>query len=328
MLKPSPVQNRLSAREPSTGAAFHVPGATRPVTLDTTRTLPVAQLRDFVSSRRRDGMSQEVFVTLAQAPLGCRVFIQSEPISGPSERIAAIEMPFQSARGCREYRALLPPHAPGFQGAYVPVAVVDGKELRGDRFHARQTRSDASASPPLSRPQAVSTPEQRPGSGYEYLPSPAMELIAHVEADLPSVTVFGPTPEGLRISYYIANGRWTGPRIHARYRAEGGDWIVLRRDGVAVPNARATVEADDGALLYYELTGTIDLGPEGYARGLANDLPEVAALSLVARVTTASEKWQWLNRLTLVGAGVVNLKIGRTDYDLYSIQRDPAALQR
>jgi hypothetical protein len=149
-----------------------------------------------------------------------------------------------------------------------------------------------------------------------------MELLAHVESNLPTFTVFGPTPEGLRLAFYISDGDWAGPRIQARYKSEGGDWIVVRRDGVAVPNARATLETSDGGLLYYELSGTIDLGPDGYARSLASDWPESAALSVVARISTSCENWKWLNRLTLVGAGIVNLKVGHTSYDLYSIQYD------
>jgi hypothetical protein len=146
-----------------------------------------------------------------------------------------------------------------------------------------------------------------------------MELLAHVEAKLPKATLFGKTPEGVRIAFYIAEGRWDGPRIRAQYRSEGGDWMLVREDGVGIPNARATLETDDGALLYYELTGTVDLGPNGCASVLANTAPEVAPLSVVAKITTASERWGWLNRLTIVGAGVVKLKTGTAIYDIYSI---------
>ncbi len=289
--------------------------------------VPIANVREIVASPGF-GMMREVFVTLAGAPLGTRAFLESRPASGPRERIRAVELPFQPALGGREFRALVPTAVPGADASYIPVAVVDGTELRGSEFrtdepmfHGLQPFARSAAAPGV-RTDGVE------GNGSPSLPLPKLSLLAHVQSELPKFTVFGATPEGLRISFYISDGHWSGPRIHARYKSEGGDWIVVRRDGVAIPNARATLETSDGALLYYELTGTIDLGPDGYARALANDWPDFAALALVARISTSSENWNWLNRLTLVGAGVVNLKIGHTSYDLYSIQLDPAGLPR
>lgn len=319
MPKPSPLRNSLSPNEPRSAA-------------DVSRlSVPLAEVRSLLPSGAQDGFSREVRVTLAHAPMGSRVYLESQPVSGPNERISAIELPFQPALGRREYRALLPPSPPGSEGSYVPVAVCRGQELRGERFwpHAAP-HSEIERRPsvhPVKPPSVSRGVEQQIGSGrLERLPFPAMELLAHVEADLPNATVFGATPEGLRITFFIAGGRWSGPRIQARYRSEGGDWIVVRRDGVAIPNARATLETSDGALLYYELTGTIDLGPDGYEHALASNWPNFAALSIVARVSTTSERWKWLNRLTLVGAGVVNLKLGHTVYDLYSIQCEAAVL--
>ena len=281
---------------------------------------PVAAVQKLVRTRAGGGASREVLVTVPGAPLGCRVYLESQPLSGPSERVRAFELPSPAAEGKREFRALLAPIAPGSGGFYAPVVVFDGQELTGERFRAEsESALESKSAAPAS---AVTASDRERHAVSASLPFPAMELIAQVESDLPAVTVFGPTPEGLRISFYISDGYWAGPRIHAQYKSEGGDWIVVRRDGIAVPNARATLQTSDGGLLYYELTGTIDLGPDGYARSLANDWPDSAALSLVARVSTASESWKWLNRLTLVGAGVVNLKIGRTHYDLYSIQCD------
>lgn len=289
--------------------------------------VPVAAVRDIVPSPG-SGMMREVFVTLPGAPLGSRVFLESRSASGPSQRIRALELPFEAARGAREFRALVPVAAPGVETSFVPIAVVDGAELRGREFRADLPRSQAFERGAQSIGAPPPETDSAEGKGSPGLPFPKLELLAHVQADLPKFSVFGATPEGLRIAFYITDGNWAGPLIHARYKSEGGDWIIVRRDGVAVPNARATLETSDGALLYYELTGTIDLGPDGYARSLANDFPDFAALAIVARISTSSERWNWLNRLTLVGTGVVNLKIGHTRYDLYSVQLDPAGLPR
>jgi hypothetical protein len=261
----------------------------------------------------------DLLVALASAARPSRAFIESRAPAGPVERIALTALPARPGQAAREYRAALPSiAAPDCE--YVPVAVFGGEELRGDPFRIRDLRS---AGPELMR--GAQPPEQaraaRSVDGADTL-----DLIAHVEADLPDMTVFGPTPEGIRIAFYIRSGAWSGPKVHARYKSEGGDWILVRKDGVGIPNARATLETSDGALLFYQLTGTIDLGQDGYARVLANDLPEVAPLSVVAQVSTSVSAWRWLNRLTLVGTGIVHLKSGRVAYDLFALRCPPALL--
>jgi hypothetical protein len=281
--------------------------------------VPVATVGDFVAPRGALGPAREVLVRLQQAPLGTRVFLESQPASGPSERIQALALPARAGHPERDFLARLPVRPRATDCSYLPVAAFDGSEVRGTPLPASQL---AAAVQPRVIPAAVQASPQA-----QELPFPSMELIAHVEAELPKATVFGPTPDGLRIAFYIADGQWRGPHIHAHYRAEGGDWLVVRKDGVGLPSVRATLETDDGALLYYELTGSIDMGPEGYERALANDLSAVAPFSAVARISTASEKWSWLNRIVLMGAGVVNLQIRRAHYDLYSMRCDPAALR-
>jgi hypothetical protein len=249
---------------------------------------------------------RDVVLALAGAPRAARAFLESQPAAGPVDRIPLIALPPRAGQREREYRAALPASAPRDR-TYVPVAVFGGDEVRGEAFRLGEL---AGAAP---QPRAATAPATLP----------VMELIAHAEAELPNMTVFGPTPEGIRIAFYIRSGKWNGPKIKARYKSEGGDWLLVREDGVGIPNARATLETEDGALLYYQLTGTIELGPDGYARTLANNLPEFAPFSAVAQLSTSSTQWAWLNRLTLVGTGIVDLHRGRVVYDLYSFVCSP-----
>ena len=61
--------------------------------------------------------------------------------------------------------------------------------------------------------------------------------------------IIGPVPEGIRVNFYTTSGEVTGPRVTGRFRPVGGDWVVMRRDGVAVLDVRATIETNDGALI-------------------------------------------------------------------------------
>jgi hypothetical protein len=263
--------------------------------------------------RARAGDGRDVIITLLGPARATRVYLESLPAAGPAAVTRAVALLPQDGGGAREYRAV-PPSSSERDPSYVPVAVFGADEVRGQAFRLSELQRAPSAAVPRAN-------AANPGA----MPPPALDLIAHVEADLPRTTVFGPTPEGIRIAFYITHGQWHGPRVHARYKSEGGDWLLVREDGVAIPNLRSTLETDDGALLYYQLTGTVDLGPDGYARTLARDLPALAPIAVVAQVSTSSERWSWLNRTTLVGTGIVNLKEGRVLYDVYSLRLAPNA---
>jgi hypothetical protein len=99
--------------------------------------------------------------------------------------------------------------------------------------------------------------------------------------------VLGETPAGLRINAYVSGGEISGPRLRGRVRPVGADWLTLRRDGIGVLDVRATLETDDGALLYLEYGGVLDLGEDGYQRMLAGNPPARAPIRAAPRVLTA-----------------------------------------
>jgi hypothetical protein len=57
--------------------------------------------------------------------------------------------------------------------------------------------------------------------------------------------VIGPLAEGLRVNFQNVGGEVIGPRIRGSVRPSGGDWVTVRKDGVAVLDARITMETDD-----------------------------------------------------------------------------------
>jgi hypothetical protein len=87
-----------------------------------------------------------------------------------------------------------------------------------------------------------------------------------------------------------------------------------------VLDVRATLQCDDGALVYIEYGGVIELGPDGYARMLAGDPPPRALIRAVPRFVTAHPDYLWLNRLQCVNIGEADFVTATVAYDVYALR--------
>jgi hypothetical protein len=130
----------------------------------------------------------------------------------------------------------------------------------------------------------------------------------------------GPTPEGLRLNIYITGGEVTGPRLQGRILPVGADWLTIRPDGVGILDVRATVETDDGALIYTNYQGVGDAGEDGYQRFLEGTPPSRIPLRVVARPLTSHPDHPWLNRLQCVKIGEADLENWVVSYDVYALK--------
>jgi hypothetical protein len=96
------------------------------------------------------------------------------------------------------------------------------------------------------------------------LASVDLEYLFSYWATLAPPEVIGPIAEGIRVNFYVTAGEVSGRKMRGRLRTVGGDWLLLRPDGVGLLDVRATMELDDGALIFTTYGGVVDLGPEGY----------------------------------------------------------------
>ena len=60
----------------------------------------------------------------------------------------------------------------------------------------------------------------------------------------------------------------SGPRYSASCAPLSGDWLTIRRNGVAILDVRTTIETYDEALIYVTYSGTSDRGEDGYEKVL------------------------------------------------------------
>lgn len=137
-----------------------------------------------------------------------------------------------------------------------------------------------------------------------------------VEAPLQMV---GQTPFGDRRIAKVAGGSFEGPKLKGRVLPGGGDWLLLRTDGVLQLDVRLTMETDDGDLIYMTYRG-LRHGPaeviDRLNRGEAVD-PSEYYFRTAPFFETASERYGWLNRIVSVATGH-RQAIGPV-YDVYQV---------
>jgi hypothetical protein len=115
----------------------------------------------------------------------------------------------------------------------------------------------------------------------------------------------GAVPIGTRVIAQVASGHFEGPRLRGKVLPGGGDWTLLRGDGVLELDLRLTLETDDGALVDMRSFGLRHGSPEAIAalaRGERVD-PSTYYFRTTPRFETAHPKYAFLNRLLTVSSG-------------------------
>jgi Protein of unknown function (DUF3237) len=114
---------------------------------------------------------------------------------------------------------------------------------------------------------------------------------------------FGTGPHGVRMMFPVTGGDFEGPRLRGRILPGGGNWVLLRSDGVLELDLRITLQTDDGVLIYMTFVGLRHGPPDAVAalgRGEEVD-PSTYYFRTVPRFETAAPKYDFLNRLLAIG---------------------------
>ena len=75
-----------------------------------------------------------------------------------------------------------------------------------------------------------------------------------LHADLHESKPLGQTPLGQRLIFDVMGGRIEG-RVNGKLLPSGGDWLLNDANGCSRVDVRATIELDDGCLLYASYVG-------------------------------------------------------------------------
>jgi Tfp pilus assembly protein FimT len=108
--------------------------------------------------------------------------------------------------------------------------------------------------------------------------------LATLNADVTNLTVYGPTPYGVRVDVAF-KGRLQGALSGTM---EGVDSGTVRADGVTDVNVRAKIVTDDQALIAVEIVGNLNNG---------------RVTDTHVRFLTAAPQYAWLTDKIIVGKG-------------------------
>jgi hypothetical protein len=138
-------------------------------------------------------------------------------------------------------------------------------------------------------------------------PMPALrsEFLLRIAGELDDPQNVGETPLGVRRILYMKRGSFSGPKLAGDVLPGGGDWVLLRRDGVAQLDIRMTLRTDDAELIYVSCGGILDIAPELREKILKGERvePHEYYFRTTLLFEAAAGRYRWLNRLVAVGVG-------------------------
>ena len=129
--------------------------------------------------------------------------------------------------------------------------------------------------------------------------------LMRVEVVVPPPQKLGAVPHGTRVIAAIAGGTFEGPRLRGKVLPGGGDWTLLRPDGVLELDLRITLETDDGALIGMSSFG-LRHGPAEVLAALSRGEPVDPSeyyFRTAPRFETSAPQYAFLNRVVAIASG-------------------------
>jgi hypothetical protein len=133
-----------------------------------------------------------------------------------------------------------------------------------------------------------------------------MKLIQEctLRATLAAPIPIGAGPIGTRVHYPIAHGEVEGERLRGKVLG-GGEWALIGPDGFLRVDVRAQIETHDGAFLYVQYVGLLEMNEkvqQVVATGGATTF-EDQYFHTNPRFETGDPRYAWLNTTFFVGEG-------------------------
>jgi hypothetical protein len=270
-------------------------------------------------------------VAVSPARRGHDVSVEYRVNGGPVRQVTALPASLVHNVNPGLFRAMLPAQ-PGGLVEFLPVLRFAGQPI-SPRLADSTERSRYEVGWGATRPQtavsasSITTPIQRTGfsaaANAELAGAPIWDWNTRFLCSgivKISKEVIGDCPDGLRINWHVTEGHFVGPGLEGVILPGGGDWMRIRKDGVAIVNVMEVVQVRSGARIFCTYGGLFDLGPDGYARALRGEFDPLPPFMVAPTYTTADKELAWLNRTQCIGVGRVDMNALLAEYDVYALE--------
>jgi len=149
---------------------------------------------------------------------------------------------------------------------------------------------------------------------------PQLEFLYEITAHLNAPLVIGANPHGNRQIVPVTGGTFEGPRLKGEVLPGGGEWLLVRSDGVGELDTRITLQTDDGALIYETFRGYLTRVAELLPRWMAGEqIPnEEYYFVITPHFETSAAQYAWLQQVVTIGMG--SLIPGGVSFQVYAVR--------
>ena len=149
------------------------------------------------------------------------------------------------------------------------------------------------------------------------------EFLFDLSLDLNPSQQVGPVMNGMRIIFPFKAGIVKSDKINGKILESGADWGLIFDSTTFKIDVRATIQTDDGALIYMTYSGYNHTNAKNFAVISAGKGSELSPSDYYFRASvsfeTASPKYSWLNYTVAIGVGRFP-GAGKVAYRIYAIK--------
>lgn len=144
------------------------------------------------------------------------------------------------------------------------------------------------------------------GHGPMKPPEPKLTFAFEVRATVGAPTELGKLANGLiRRIIPITGGTFEGPNVKGTVLAQGADWQIVTPDGIAVLDARYTLQTDSGHAIYISNKGIRHGAPEVLKRLASGEVvdPSEYYMRTTPEIEVSAPELEWMRRSVFVCSG-------------------------